>query len=56
MGAEPDAFLEVAAAYPVPRGRPSEKRKKGLVESFTKKKKAAKIASAKGATSEGDSK
>lgn len=44
---EPDQFVLPPAAYPIPRGRPSIKRKKGLVEQF--KKKLASTKKARGA-------
>jgi len=41
---EPDTYLLPPAAFPIPRGRPSTKRKKGLVEEFKIKKTTAKKA------------
>jgi hypothetical protein len=45
----PDPFLVAAAGYPIPRGRPSKKRKKGVVEGFKQKSQAAKKAKAQAA-------
>jgi hypothetical protein len=38
-----DNFLVAAAAYPVPRGRPSTKRKKGAIDFWEKKAKRARL-------------
>ena len=41
---EPDEFVLPPATFPIPRGRPSTKRKKGLVEQFKKTSNSAKKA------------